>query len=78
MTIIGLEKQRVGNHTFANLLVFDPMFGDPRSLQRLVGVDFYHKEADKPLNVYRRRANYLNRYHEFEILRLTPPPPPLR
>ncbi|KAJ2900191.1 peptidase family C78 [Zalerion maritima] len=73
MTIIGLEKQRVGQHAFTNLLVFDPMFSDSSSLTKLAGLEFRHKEPDKALNAYRRRLQYLQRYREFEVLKLVSP-----
>ena len=69
MTIVGLEKQKVGQFTFTNLLVFDPMFSDSSSLTKLIGHEFRHKEPDKALNSYRRGYKNLQRYHEFEVLK---------
>ncbi|KAH8821704.1 peptidase family C78-domain-containing protein [Xylogone sp. PMI_703] len=71
MTIIGFEKTRDGSQ---NLLVFDPMFSDASNVTKLVGQEFTHKSPYNLLKAYRRGLDYLGKYQEFELLKLTPPP----
>ncbi|KAH8887473.1 DUF1671-domain-containing protein [Thozetella sp. PMI_491] len=66
MTIIGLERQKNGDK---NLLVFDPMFHDTKSILKLVGKRFEHRFPDVPLKAYRRGNKYLKKYREFELLK---------
>jgi len=71
MTIVGFEKKRDGSK---NLIVFDPMFHDAANIMRLVDVpSFRHKESADLLRAYRRGFKYLKKYHEFNVLKLTPP-----
>ncbi|KAI3400184.1 hypothetical protein diail_4069 [Diaporthe ilicicola] len=70
MTIIGIEKQKVGG---INLLVFDPMFRDSSVITERRGQKFTYKHPDHALRAYRRGNKYLRRYREFELLRLRPP-----
>lgn len=67
MTIIGIEKQKVGG---MNLLVFDPMFRDSSVITERRGQKFVYKHPDHALRAYRRGSKYLRRYREFELLRL--------
>ncbi|KAI1261279.1 peptidase family C78-domain-containing protein [Xylariaceae sp. FL1019] len=80
LTIVGLERLKTGA---LELLVFDPMFHDPKGVTRLVGEKgtmhgggkdnnkwFLHRDPDNALNLYRRGNKYLKKYHEFEILKL--------
>lgn len=71
MTIIGFEMKKDGSK---NLLVFDPMFHDSKSVTDNVdrkNVQF--KAPQQLLKAYRRGVTYLRRYKEFEVLMLTPP-----
>lgn len=66
MTIVGFEKLKQGGY---NLLVFDPMFHDAKSVTKLVGQTFDHKSPDELLKSYRRGAKYLRKHSQFEVLR---------
>ncbi|KAI1827547.1 peptidase family C78-domain-containing protein [Xylaria intraflava] len=75
LTIVGLERRVSGS---LKLLVFDPMFHDPRGITRLVGStkeDHHRTRAPLPwnhdslLNLYRRGNKYLRKYYEFELLK---------
>ncbi|ORY72031.1 peptidase family C78-domain-containing protein [Pseudomassariella vexata] len=64
LTIVGLEKRHDGE---TELLVFDPMFGDPRTITKYIGRTF-EGSTDKALKLYRRGNKYLRKYYEFEVL----------
>lgn len=66
MTIVGFEKRSDGSR---NLIVFDPMFSDAPGVTKLIGKRFEHKAPADLLKAYRRAANYLKRYKEFELLK---------
>lgn len=66
MLIVGFEKQRNGAK---NLLVFDSMFSDHWSIQKLVRKNFDHIFPDMALKPYRRGTRYLHKYKAFELLR---------
>lgn len=66
MTIIGFEKLKQGG---SNLLVFDPMFRDAKSVTKLVDRTFDHKSPDDLLKSYRRGSKYLRKHSQFEVLR---------
>lgn len=72
MTIVGFEKRSDGSR---NVIVFDPMFHDASSVTKLIGQQFSHESPANLLKAYRRATQYLKRYNEFELLRLTPPKP---
>ncbi|KAK7403959.1 hypothetical protein QQX98_010290 [Neonectria punicea] len=67
LTIVGIERQMDGE---LNLLVFDPSFHDSTKIRHLVGKAFRHKlsTVDQALQPYRRDAQYLRKYNEFEVL----------
>lgn len=67
MLIVGFEKQKDGAK---NLLVFDSMFSDHWSIQKLVRKKFDHIFPDMALKPYRRGTRYLQKYKAFELLRL--------
>ncbi|KAI1339015.1 peptidase family C78-domain-containing protein [Xylariaceae sp. FL0016] len=69
LTIVGFEQHKSGN---VELLVFDPMFHDPETITRNIGRKFTSKNPDTSLKLYRRGNKYLKKYHEFEVLRLSP------
>ncbi|KAI2643474.1 peptidase family C78-domain-containing protein [Xylaria nigripes] len=78
LTIVGLERRVSGS---LKLLVFDPMYHDPKVLTRLVGgaKEDHSKlltpvlwHPDATLNLYRRGNKYLRRFSAFEILKLAP------
>lgn len=73
MTIIGLERMRDGS---SNILVFDPMFGDRSSITKLIGQQVKEKSNEDLLKGYRRGHKYLQKYKEFELLRLIGSSPP--
>jgi len=67
MLIVGFEKQNDGKK---NLLVFDSMFSDHWSVQKLVRkMEFNHLFPDMALKPYRRGTRYLHKYKAFELLR---------
>ncbi|KAH8908777.1 DUF1671-domain-containing protein [Coniochaeta sp. PMI_546] len=66
MLIVGFEKQKDGAK---NLLVFDSMFSDHWSIQKLVRKKFDHIFPDMALKPYRRGTRYLQKYKAFELLR---------
>ena len=66
MLIVGFEKQKDGSK---NLLVFDSMFSDHWSVQKLVRKEFSHYLPDMALKPYRRGSRYLGKYKAFEVLR---------
>ncbi|OIW29870.1 DUF1671-domain-containing protein [Coniochaeta ligniaria NRRL 30616] len=70
MLIVGFEKQKNGAK---NLLVFDSMFSDHWSIQKLVRKQFDHIFPDMALKPYRRGTRYLHKYKAFELLRLRLP-----
>ncbi|KAI1180937.1 peptidase family C78-domain-containing protein [Nemania sp. FL0916] len=89
MTIIGLEQRASGS---LKLLVFDPMFHDPKAMIRLAARTAQngdakedrasrpryqiHRNPETTLRLYRRGNDYLKKYHEFETLRLRKIPAP--
>ncbi|KAG9232987.1 peptidase family C78-domain-containing protein [Amylocarpus encephaloides] len=70
MTIVGFEKH---TDNAKSLIVFDPMYHDPASVMKHVGIRFNHRNPAEPLKLYRRGSNYLRKYDQFEILKLCPP-----
>ncbi|KAK6584509.1 hypothetical protein PZA11_002733 [Diplocarpon coronariae] len=71
MTIVGFEKMKDGTK---NVIVFDPMFHDATNMTKLINQSFRYKNPKDLLKAYRRGVKYLQRYTEFELLKLTPPP----
>jgi hypothetical protein len=49
------------------------MYHDPPAIMKHVGHRFVHKDPAHALKLYRRGKRYLEKYHEFEVLRLCPP-----
>lgn len=69
LTIIGFEINTAGS---ANLLVFDPMFRTSPAIQRLIGKFVRPSDPSRILKAWRRGPPYLQKYKEFEILKLVP------
>jgi hypothetical protein len=67
MTIIGFEVNKNGN---ANLLVFDPMFKTSPAIRRLVGKFVKPSDPERLMKAWRRGVPYLQKYRDFELLRL--------
>ncbi|EHL01694.1 putative Zinc finger with UFM1-specific peptidase domain protein [Glarea lozoyensis 74030] len=70
LTIIGIQRATDGAKS---LIVFDPLYHDPPGIMRHVGHQFVHKDPSQALKLYRRGRAYLEKYHEFEVLKLCPP-----
>ncbi|KAL4942841.1 hypothetical protein BDV06DRAFT_155521 [Aspergillus oleicola] len=70
MTIVGFEIREQGK---ANLLVFDPTFKTPSSIKNASTTKLKVSEPSRILKVYRKGANYLQKYQTFELLKLFPP-----
>ncbi|KIX10363.1 uncharacterized protein Z518_01445 [Rhinocladiella mackenziei CBS 650.93] len=71
MTIVGVESRYDG---MINLAVFDPMFNPSPALKRLgfMGIDSFRcAEPEKLLKAHRRGERYLEKYRDFELLKLT-------
>lgn len=66
LLIVGFEQQKDNSK---HLLVFDSMFSDHWSIQKLVGKKFDHIFPNLALKPYRRGNRYLRKYKAFEILR---------
>jgi hypothetical protein len=49
------------------------MYHDPPAVMKHVGHKFVHKDPAHALKLYRRGRGYLEKYHEFEVLKLCPP-----
>ncbi|OJD12604.1 hypothetical protein AJ78_06828 [Emergomyces pasteurianus Ep9510] len=70
LTIVGYELRKSGS---ANLLVFDPMFKTSPAIERLVGNNHIRsQDPGRLIKAYRRGRGYLQKYKEFEILKLSP------
>ncbi|KAE8552853.1 hypothetical protein EYB25_004232 [Talaromyces marneffei] len=69
LTIIGFEINTAGS---ANLLIFDPMFRTSPAVQRLIGKFVRPSDTSRILKAWRRGPPYLQKYKEFEILKLVP------
>jgi zinc finger-containing ubiquitin peptidase 1 len=70
MTIVGLEQRLDG---VLNLVVFDPMFNPSPALKKLALANttaFRSPEPEKLLKAHRRGEKYLQKYKEFELLKL--------
>ncbi|PGG98922.1 hypothetical protein AJ80_09439 [Polytolypa hystricis UAMH7299] len=66
MTIVGFEIRKNGS---GNLLVFDPMFKASPGIERLIDTKVNSTNPARLLRAYRRGADYLRKYPEFEILK---------
>ncbi|KAF3406622.1 Zinc finger with UFM1-specific peptidase domain protein [Talaromyces pinophilus] len=69
LTIIGFEINTAGS---ASLLVFDPMFRTSPAIHRLIGKFVKPSDPSRILKAWRRGPPYLQKYKEFEILKLVP------
>ncbi|EQL29094.1 hypothetical protein BDFG_08221 [Blastomyces dermatitidis ATCC 26199] len=70
VTIVGFETRKSGS---ANLLVFDPMFKTSPAIERLIGnKHITSQDPGRLIKAYRRGPGYLQRYKEFEVLKLPP------
>ena len=70
MTIVGVEQRLEGA---VNLVVFDPMFNPSPALKKLALTNttaFRSPEPAKLLKAHRRGERYLEKYKEFELLKL--------
>lgn len=70
MTIVGVEQRLDG---IVNLVVFDPMFNPSPALKRLAfsgSNSFRVSEPEKLLKAHRRGGKYLEKYRDFELLKL--------
>ncbi|SZF04188.1 unnamed protein product [Blumeria hordei] len=67
MTIIGYEERKDGSN---NLLVFDPKFSDSQDMIMGIGSTIDNSHLLHTLKFYRKGANYLGKYNEFEIFKL--------
>lgn len=67
LTVIGFEVRKNGS---ANLLVFDPMFKTSPAIQRLIGTAVKTSDPTRLMKAYRKGAAYLQKYKDFEILKL--------
>lgn len=70
MTIVGAEQRMDGS---VNLVVFDPMFNPSAALKKLAMANttsFRCPEPDKLMKAHRRGEKYLEKYKQFELLRL--------
>ncbi|KAK2797758.1 hypothetical protein FQN50_009087 [Emmonsiellopsis sp. PD_5] len=72
LTIVGFEIRKSGS---VNLLVFDPMFKTAPAIERLLGNTVRSLDPARLLGAYRRGGGYLQKYKEFEILKLLPSAP---
>lgn len=70
MTIVGVEQRMDGS---VNLVVYDPMFNPSPPLKKLAlanNTTFRSPEPDKLMKAHRRGEKYLEKYKEFELLKL--------
>ncbi|KAL2393336.1 hypothetical protein ABEF93_003452 [Exophiala dermatitidis] len=70
MTIVGVESRLDGS---VNLVVFDPMFNPSPALKKLAlsgSASFRCASPEKLLKAYRRGERYLEKYRDFELLKL--------
>lgn len=70
MTIVGVEQRLEG---ILNLVVFDPMFNPSPALKKLAisgTTSFRTAEPEKLLKAHRRGERYLEKYRDFELLKL--------
>ncbi|KAL2013458.1 hypothetical protein VTN00DRAFT_983 [Thermoascus crustaceus] len=67
VTVIGFEVRKNGS---ANLLVFDPVFKTSPAIQRLIGTTVKTSDPTRLMKAYRRGAAYLQKYKDFEVLKL--------
>ncbi|OCT54787.1 DUF1671 domain-containing protein [Cladophialophora carrionii] len=70
MTIVGVEQRLDGS---VNLVVFDPMFNPSPALKKLALANttaFRSPEPEKLMKAHRRGEKYLEKYKEFELLKL--------
>ncbi|KIW75485.1 hypothetical protein Z517_10226 [Fonsecaea pedrosoi CBS 271.37] len=70
MTIVGVEQRSNG---VVNLVVFDPMFNPSPALKKLAfsrNTTFRCAEPEKLLKAHRRGERYLEKYKDFELLKL--------
>lgn len=67
LTIVGFE---VGVNGSANLIVFDPMFKTAPALRRLIGQTVTSSDPSRILKAWRRGGPYLQKYRDFEVLKL--------
>ncbi|KAJ0423379.1 peptidase family C78-domain-containing protein [Aspergillus carlsbadensis] len=70
MTIIGFEIRDKGH---ANLLVFDPTYKTPVAIKHSTATTIKSPDPARILKGYRRGGEYLQKYQNFEILKLSPP-----
>lgn len=70
MTIVGVEQRMEG---VVNLVVFDPMFNASPALKKLALANITSFRAPDPgklLKAHRRGEKYLEKYKDFELLKL--------
>ncbi|KAJ9603242.1 hypothetical protein H2200_012020 [Cladophialophora chaetospira] len=70
MTIVGVEQRIDGS---VNLVVFDPMFNPSSPLKKLAMANttaFRAHDPEKLMKAHRRGEKYLEKYKQFELLRL--------
>ena len=70
MTIVGVEQRLDG---IVNLVVFDPMFNPSPALKKLAlagTASFRCPEPEKLMKAHRRGEKYLEKYKDFELLKL--------